>query len=156
MSNSISNLTSLSALAAGDQIPVGSTSAGMDVRVALSVLVAYIQTLLTAPGDLTTQYFAPNATAWSVTVAPPNDGDSIWLLISPAAAYADGTIVLPPVAECHDMQLVEVSCTQDVTNLVIDGNGTSVYNPPTTIAAPATHTFAFRFDGVSKAWYRAD
>lgn len=154
MGNSISNLTSLSTLAAGDQIPVGSASAGMDVRVALSVLAAYIETLISTPTELVTQYYAPAATGWSVTVNPPTDGDSVFLLITPAAAYAAGTIVFPAQAECVDGQVLQVHCTQDVTTLTIDGNGSTVNSPPTTISGASTHGFAFRFDGVFQAWYR--
>lgn len=137
------------------QIPFSDTTNGCDRRASLGVFAAVLAPLLpNANGGLVTQYFAPNATGWATTVLPPDDGDSMWLLVTPAAGYATGTITLPLAATCQDGQETLVSCTQAVTALTVAGNGSTVNGAPTTLAANAF--FRLRFDGVFKAWYRVD
>ena len=72
----------------------------------------------------------------------------------PAATYANGTLVLPAVANCADKQEILVNSTQIVTALAITANGATVKGAPTTLAANAF--FKLRFDGVLKTWYRVD
>ena len=147
----ISNLSSASP-ALSDQVPFSSVQNGEDRKASLSVVLALFQTQLTAGSSLVTQYFAPNATGWTVTVLPILTGGSIWLLITPVAGYAAGTITLPPVASCVDGQETLVTCSQSVTVLTTIGNGATVYGAPTTLAANAS--FRLRFEGVTKVWYR--
>jgi len=99
-----------------------------------------------------TQYAAPAATGFTVLVAPPDSGDSMFLLLTPNAGYAAGTITLPAAATCVDGQELLVTTTQLVTALTVGGNGSTVNGAPTTLAANAF--FRLRFDGVFKAWYR--
>jgi hypothetical protein len=149
----IRNLTQFSELVDSDQIPVNSEEAGGDVRVALSVLAAFIESLLTVPSELVTQYESPSATGFTVEVEPPTAGDSMWLLLTPAAGYAAGTIVLPAQSQAEDGQELLVTTTQAVTTLTISANGASdVVGEPTTLAANAF--FRLRYDGVSFKWYR--
>lgn len=92
------------------------------------------------------QYAAPSATGFSVTITVPNT----WLILTPVAGYAAGTIVLPlnPANE----QDVIVNCTQSVTTLTVSGNGKTVTGAPTTLAANAF--FHLRFDATLNAWFR--
>lgn len=140
-------------LTAASQLPFYDPANGCDRRGSVGDLAAVVAPLLPgAGGGLITQYFAPNATGWATLVAPPEDGESVFLLITPVAGYAAGTITLPPVATCQDGQEALVSCTQAVTALTLAGNGATVNGAPTTLAANAF--FRLRFDGVFKAWYR--
>lgn len=148
----IDRLSQLDTLDTSDQIPIGSTINGGDFRVALSVLADYIQTLLVVPTELQTQYAAPTATGFSVTVAPPEDGDNVWLMIKPSAAYAAGTVVLPAQADVIDRQEVLVTCKQAVTTLTVNGSGATVNGAPTTLAANAF--FRLRYDSVEQQWFR--
>lgn len=135
------------------QIPFGDTDNGQDRRCSVADLAEVIAPLIpSAGGDLVTQYFAPNATGWSVLVAPPDNGDSVFLLITPNAGYAAGTITMPAAANCQDGQELLVTCTQLVTALTVAGNGSAINGAPTTLAANAF--FRLRFDGVLKAFYR--
>jgi hypothetical protein len=152
MGTAIRNLPQITDLAVSDQLPLNSTDAGCDVRVALSVLADFIQSLLTVPTALLTQYAAPSATGFSVTVAPPEDGDSVWLLLTPAAGYATGTIVLPAQSTLADGQELLCNCTQAVTTLTVSGSGATVVGAPTTLAANAF--FRLRYDGVTLKHYR--
>lgn len=148
----IERLSSTDSVAAGDQVPIYSASAGGDRKVPLSLLAAYIQAQLTAATTEETQYASPNATGFSVAIAPTTDGNSVFLLLTPLAGYAAGTIVLPALAECLDGQELLVTCTQTVTALTVDGNGATVNGAPTTLAANAF--FRLRFDAINESWYR--
>jgi len=135
------------------QIPFGDTPNGQDRRASLSDFADVLSPLLpNANGALVTQYAAPAATGFTVLVAPPDNGDSMFLLLTPNAGYAAGTITLPAAATCVDGQELLVTTTQLVTALTVGGNGSTVNGAPTTLAANAF--FRLRFDGVFKAWYR--
>lgn len=138
--------------ALGDQVPFNSVANGEDRKCSISSLADLLSDQLDAATSLVTQYYAPNATGWSITVVPTVSGGSIWLLLTPAATYAAGTITLPLQAACTDGQEVLVTCTQIVTALTVAGSGSVVNGAPTTFAANAA--FRLRFDGISKAWYR--
>lgn len=148
--SAIDRLTRASSLSGSDLVALFSASLGDDAAATLSTLVTYLQAQLTADTALMTQYSAPAATGFSVTVAPAASGGSVWLLLTPAAGYAAGTVVLP--ASPVDGQHVQVSCTQAVTALTVNGNGSTVNGAPTTLAANGF--FTLRFDGVFGAWYR--
>lgn len=135
------------------QIPFYDPSVGADRRDSVTALAALLQTLLSPSGGLITQYAAPNATGFTVLVAPFTAGASMWLLLTPAAGYAAGTVTLPAQATCRDGQEVLVSCTQAVTTLTVAGNGATVNGSPATLAANAF--FRMRYDAVFRAWYRA-
>jgi len=74
------------------------------------------------------------------------------LLLTPAATYAAGTIVLPEKTSCIDGQELMCTCTQIVTALTVSGNGATVNGAPTALAANGF--FRLRFDAVFSAWYR--
>jgi hypothetical protein len=137
-------------IAAADQVPFFSSANGSDRKTSVTQLSTAIQALLVGTG-MVTQYSAPSATGFSVTIAPPTNGVSMWLLLTPAATYAAGTIVLPAASSCIDGQEVAVTCTQIVSSLTVSGNGATVNGAPT--ALTANQAFRLRFDGVFGAWY---
>lgn len=148
----INQLSQLDQLSAGDLFAVFASSNGDTRAVSASALLAYIVEQLGSSAGMLTQYAQPNATGFSVQVAPVVDGQSVYLLLTPLAGYAAGTLVLPAQASCVDGQELLVSCTQAVTTLTVSGNGSSVNGAPTTLAANGF--FRLRYDGVYKAWYR--
>lgn len=161
----INQLTRTSELETGDLFPLFSTDNGDARAVALSVLLDYIQDNLSFPAsgafvDYTTQYAAPAATGFSVSINagnpaldPPTNGQNVHLILTPLAGYAAGTIVLPAVAELIDKQEVLVNCTQSVTTLTVNGNGAgAVVGAPTTLAANAF--FRLKYDAATSTWYR--
>lgn len=143
----INQLSALDSLSGGDQIPVWATSNGDTRKSSLTLLLSWMQSNLTLPGTLTTQYAAPSASAFTVTVA---QGDT-WLLLTPTGTFAAGTIVLPSIAD--DKAEVSVNCTQIVTALTVSAGGTTVTGAPTTLAS-ANEFFTMRFDAATNAWYR--
>lgn len=143
-----STLTRVDTAAAGDLLPTW-TAADADWRgTSLSVLKAYVNDGITAADDKVTQYAAPSATSFSVQVLT----GPRWLILTPGAGYAAGTIVLPAVAGVVDKQELLVNCTQAVTTLTVSGNGATVTGAPTTLAANGF--FRLRFDALASVWYR--
>lgn len=144
----INQLTTQDQLSLSDLLPIWSGGNSDTRKVSLSAVVALVQAQLTGSGMLMTQYAAPNASGFSVAITPVFSGGSVYLLLTPAAGYAAGTIVLPSAPV--DGQEVVVSTTQAVTALTV--NGGTVNGAPTTLAANGF--FHLRYDGVFKAWYR--
>jgi hypothetical protein len=146
----INQLSAVSELSAGDLVAIFSTNNGDARKASLSVLASFIQSQITAADNKLTQYSAPSATGFTVNV---EDGsDSVWLILTPVAGYATGTIKLPAVANAVDKQEVLINCTQLVTSLTVDGNGATVTGEPATLVA--NDFFRLRFDGVTETWYR--
>lgn len=143
----INQLSSLDTIQLGDLLAVWSTNNGDTRKASMNLLLSFMQANLTLPGSLTTQYAAPSATGFSVTVSAANT----WLLLTPTATFAAGTIVLPSAPA--DRSEVSVNCTQIVTALTVSAGGTTVTGAPTTLAA-ANAFFTMRFDAATNAWYR--
>ena len=128
-----------------------------DYRYSAAALLAYMQDNLVFPSvgitQFETQYAAPSASGFSVTIAPTTAGDNVHLILTPTAGYAAGTIVLPPVANVIDKQEVLVNCTQQVTALTINGNGAvAVTGEPTSLGAD--DFFRLKYDATVQTWYR--
>lgn len=146
----INQLAAADQLQSGDQVPIYSAANGDARKASLALLKTFFQEGITAADDKITQYAAPSATGFSIQVN--NDADSVWLVLTPTAGFADGTLVLPAVANCVDRQEVLVNCTQAVTTLTVSGNGATVTGAPTTLAANGF--FRLRFDAITDTWYR--
>lgn len=146
----INQLSTSSALAAGDLVALWSSANGDTRKSSLTALAAFLTTLGSASGGQVTQYSAPTTTGFTATIT--NSDASAYLILTPTGTLAAGTILLPALASCVDGQTVTVTCTQIVTALTVDGNGSTVNGAPTTLAANAF--FTLKFDGVMDAWYR--
>ena len=146
----INQLSSVDAVVSSDQIPVYSSENGDARKASLAVIAKYLATQVTSVDNMITRYFAPSATGFTATIT---DGpNSIWLVLTPTAGFAAGTIKLPTMTNCVDRQEILVNTKQAVTALTINGNGATVTGAPTTLAAGAY--FKLRFDGVTDTWYR--
>ena len=144
-------VTSSAQLSGSDLLPLFLQQNGGDSAVSLSLFAAWLAANSTVTGDgKVTQYSAPSATGFTVTIT--DSSASAWLILTPVAGYAAGTIVLPALANATNQQEVLVNCTQAVTTLTINANGATVTGGPTTLAANAF--FTLRFDAVLKTWYR--
>jgi hypothetical protein len=146
----INQLSAVDSVTASDQVPIYSVSNGDARRVSFTAIATYIATLITPSTNKVTQYSAPSATGFTVVLT--DNSTSRYLILTPVAGYAAGSITLPAVGNCIDKQEITVSSTQAVTTLTINLNGNTVNGAPTTLAANAF--FTLRFDGVVKAWYR--
>jgi hypothetical protein len=149
----INQLSAASSVVASDLVPIWQSENGDARKASVSLFATYIQSLLTPAQGEETQYYAPAASGFSVTVAPSTAGGSVYLLMTPLAGYAAGTVVLPAVASAEDGQEVLVTSTQAITTLTVSGNGaTAVNGAPTTLTANSF--FRLRYDGVNQSWYR--
>lgn len=146
----INQLTAVDQVVSSDQVPIYSSANGDARKASMATLLAFFAGQITVNDDKITQYAAPAATGFTVTIS--NGSNSIWLVLTPLAGYAAGTLTLPTVANCADRQEILVNTTQAVTTLTINGNGATVVGAPTTLAANAF--FRLRFDAVLDVWYR--
>lgn len=144
---SINKLSALDTLSGGDLLAVWATGQGDTRKASMTLLASYLQGALALPGALSTQYAAPSASGFSVTVSSGNT----WLVLTPTGTLAAGTIVLPSAPA--DKAEVSVNCTQIVTALTVSAGGTTVTGAPTTLAA-ANGFFTMRYDAATSAWYR--
>lgn len=127
-----------------DLVRLFSQKYGADVSFSLANLKAWLAE--NQSSALVQQYEAPAATGFSVTVAAVNT----WLILTPVAGYAAGTIVLPSGVNGAE---VLVNCTQSVSTLTITAaSGESVIGGPT--ALTANQAFRLKFDSVLKRWYK--
>jgi hypothetical protein len=141
----ILELNRASAINAATLVPVWNESDTQAMT--LQLLQSYMQGNLTFTGlQLASQYAAPSATGFNIAVSIADT----WLILTPTAGFAAGTITLP--ANPGSKQQVRVSCTQAVTTLTVAGNGKSVSGAPATLAANAF--FTLMFDSVLNSWFR--
>ena len=156
MGYTIPQLTASSSISAGDLLVAFIQSNGDNRKIAVSVLLAYMQANLSFPADggvFDSQYAAPSASGFSVTIAPATAGNNVHLILTPTAGYAAGTIILPAVATVVDKQEVLVNCTQQVAALTINGNGAvAVTGEPASLGAD--DFFRLKYDSAVQTWYR--
>jgi hypothetical protein len=140
----INQLSATDSLNGGDLLPVYKQNQGDARKCSITTLMDYVNANVTTVTQ-NTQYAAPAATGFSVTV---NTGN-VWLILTPVSTYAAGAIVLPTGAS--DKDTVTVNCTQIVTSLTVS-SGATVVGAPTTLAANGF--FTMRFDAATSTWYR--
>lgn len=130
------------------------SASAQDYRLApYSVVLTALTDSLALNTDFGIQFSSPAATGFSVTIAPTEDGDNMWLLLTPLAGYAAGTVVLPVSTGLVDGQEVIVTSTQAITTLTVSLNGATAANgAPTTMAANAY--FRLKYSAVNTSWYR--
>lgn len=145
----IPNLATLPVLPAGFYFIGAQGNSNNAVRVSLEAVADAMADTLDV-NALLSYYSAPSATGFTTTV--PDTDDNYWVILTPVAGYANGTIVLPSATVAADQQTVNVNCTQAVTTLAITSAGGTVTGAPTTLAANAY--FTLRFDAVTSTWYR--
>jgi len=150
----MSKLSQASSVSSGDWVVLWKTDQGDYRGVSFADFITAIQGAITiGRPEPDTQYSAPAATAFSVSIAGVSASNDVHLILTPAASYADGTLVMPSNTTCRDKQEITVNCTQDVTTLVIMANGaTSIVGAPAGIVA--NDFFKLKYDLATNNWYR--
>jgi len=143
----IPNLSTTPTLDGGFYVLVAKGNNNNAQRASMATFAEYIGEALNV-GGITSQYEAPSANAFSVSLEDVTN--TIWLILTPTGTFAAGAIVMP--AAPVDQQTVTVNCTQIVSALTISGNGNTVTGGPTALAANGF--FSLRFDAVTGTWYR--
>lgn len=137
----------VAAVAASDKLVVLTSDSQSYQTETLAQVAAYVLALIGGAGGLVTQYASPSATGFTVNLGSVS---STWLILTPTGTFATGTLVLPPTPS--NQNELNISCTQIVTALTINGNGKTVTGAPTTLAANGF--FRLRYDSVNQTWYR--
>lgn len=146
----IRNLTETTTLVAGDYVAI--SVSGNDRKITVANLMVFLNSLIAPPVDKVIQFESPAATGFTVTIAPPTDGNSMWLILTPTGTLAAGTIALPVDGDAEDGQEVVVCTSQTITSLTVSATGLSVVGAPTTLAAGGS--FLMKFDLVNSTWRR--
>lgn len=133
--------TSALAFAAGSRIELRVTA--QSIRDIAAQFDSYIQAVTPTNG-------------FSVAVDTSTDGvaHSTWLLLTPASALTSGTIVLPAGGDRFNGQWVTVTTSNQITGLVVSGNGATVSGVPSVMGADAS--FRLRYAAATNTWYRCD
>jgi hypothetical protein len=146
----INQLSPLTQVSGGDQLPIYVPNNGDARRVSISQLLQYFQQSFASP-TLATSIFTPG-TGFNVAVPTPV-AQQQWMLIQPAGTLATGTVTLPLNTQTPDGTEVLVTTTQQITGFTLAANGAAqLYGVPTTLAAQ--DNFRVRFVQATNSWYR--
>jgi hypothetical protein len=146
----INQLSPLSQVSGGDQLPIYVPNNGDARRVSVTQLLQYFQQSFAAP-TVATNLYTPG-TGFNITVPTPTT-EQQWMLIQPAGTLAAGTITLPLNTGVPDGTQVLVTTTQIITTFTLALNGAAAaFGAPTTLAANAF--FTMRFYQATNSWYR--
>jgi hypothetical protein len=149
----INQLSTADTLTAGDLLPIWRANNSDTRKTSLTALQAYMQSALTfSAGQFVVQYSAPAATGFTVALLANTNNQ--WLILTPLAAYAAGTITFPLLSSVTDNQEILIVSTQAVTALTFSGNGASIVGAPVGIAQNGA--VRFKFNSLASTWYRLD
>jgi len=146
----INQLSTADTLTAGDLLPIWRTNNSDTRKTSLTALQSFMQANLTfSAGQFVVQYAAPAAT--SFTVALLANTNNQWLILTPLAGYAAGTITFPLLSSVADNQEILIFSTQAVTTLTLSGNGATIVGAPTGISQNGA--LRFKFNSLASTWY---
>jgi hypothetical protein len=154
----INQLSTSDTLTAGDLLPIWRTNNSDTRKTSLTTLQAYMQANLNFSSggagqvQFVVQYAAPVASGFTITM--PSNSNNQWLILTPLAGYAAGTITFPLLSTLADNQEILIFSTQSVTALTLAGNGATIIGAPSTIAQFGA--LRFKFNLLTNAWYRLD
>lgn len=121
-----------------------------DYRAAAGTVSDYISSVIdSAVAPETIQYTSPST---DFTYTLTNNSTSTWLAITPTTGIVNGTIILPNVSVAGDGQEILITTTQNIAALVINPNGASVNNVPSSLQQ--YECFKLKFEPITKKWYR--
>jgi hypothetical protein len=145
----INQLSPLSQVSGGDQLPIYVPNNGDARRVSVTQLLQYFQQTFASP-TLSTNLYVPG-TGFNITVPTPVSNDQ-WMLLQPAGTLATGTITLPLNTGVPDGTTVLITTTQEITSLTIALNGASaIFGAVTSLGAGCAAVY--RFYQPTNSWY---
>ena len=146
----INQLSPISQVSGGDQLPIYVPNNGDARRVSVTQLLQYFQTTFASP-TLATNLYVPG-TGFNITVPTPVSNDQ-WMLLQPAGTLATGTITLPLNTGVPDGTTVLITSTQTISSLTIALNGASaIFGAVTSLTAGSAT--AIRFYQPTNSWYQ--
>jgi len=114
-----------------------------------NIFALYNESFTNVIQEADSQYSTPLT---GVTVSVNVNDNDTHLIITPAGTIAALTITLPEASNLRDKQTFLCTCTQIVTTLTVDGNGTTVNGAPT--AFTANGYFTLKYDLTLGVWNR--
>jgi hypothetical protein len=145
----INQLSPISQVSGGDQLPIYVPNNGDARRVSVTQLLQYFQQTFASP-TLATNLYVPG-TGFNITVPTPVSNDQ-WMLLQPAGTLATGTITLPLNTGVPDGTTVLITTTQEITSLTIALNGASaIFGAVTSLGAGCAAVY--RFYQPTNSWY---
>ena len=145
----INQLSPISQVSGGDQLPIYVPNNGDARRVSVTQLLQYFQQTFASP-TLATNLYVPG-TGFNITVPTPVSNDQ-WILLQPAGTLATGTITLPLNTGVPDGTTVLITTTQEITSLTIALNGaTAIFGAVTSLGAGCAAIY--RFYQPTNSWY---
>ena len=145
----INQLSPISQVSGGDQLPIYVPNNGDARRVSVTQLLQYFQQTFASP-TLATNLYVPG-TGFNITVPTPVSNDQ-WMLLQPAGTLATGTITLPLNTGVPDGTTVLITTTQEITSLTIALNGASaIFGAVTSLGAGCATVY--RFYQPTNSWY---
>jgi hypothetical protein len=145
----INQLSPISQVSGGDQLPIYVPNNGDARRVSVTQLLQYFQQTFASP-TLATNLYVPG-TGFNITVPTPVSNDQ-WMLLQPAGTLATGTITLPLNTGVPDGTTVLITTTQEITSLTIALNGASaIFGAVTSLGAGCAAIY--RFYQPTNSWY---
>lgn len=144
-------LNTTDTLEAGDQVVLFRTKNGDYRAIPVDELINLITEKLAISEYIPphVQHFNPNG---NFSIEVENYPEGTYLYLNPLAGIETGEIKLPSLADVTDKQELSVTCSQQINNFTVTGNGSAVIGAPN--ALNATGFFKLRFDKLSGTWYR--
>ena len=148
MGTTINRLSAVDSIEGGDQFPIYDNGNGDARKASASLVKEYVLSDLSSSYavQLSTVYSAPSATGFTIAISSGNSH----LILTPSGGLASGTIQLP--ANPSDKDSFLCNCTQQINNISIDGNGSSVAGEPSALSADSF--FLLKYDAIGNTWYR--
>jgi hypothetical protein len=145
----INQLSPISQVSGGDQLPIYVPNNGDARRVSVTQLLQYFQQTFASP-TLAVNLYVPGS-GFNITVPTPVS-EQQWMLLQPAGTLATGTITLPLNTGVPDGTTVLITTTQEITSLTIALNGASaIFGAVTSLGAGCAAVY--RFYQPTNSWY---
>jgi hypothetical protein len=145
----INQLSPISQVSGGDQLPIYVPNNGDARRVSVTQLLQYFQQTFASP-TLAVNLYVPGS-GFNITVPTPVS-EQQWMLLQPAGTLASGTITLPLNTGVPDGTTVLITTTQEITSLTIALNGASaIFGAVTSLGAGCAAIY--RFYQPTNSWY---
>ena len=123
-----------------------------DIYSQIAAINSTLTTITTKLNNLlfTQQLTAPVATGFTVNLA--DNSSNAWLVLSPAAVYATGTINFPSALNSIDGQEIQLNNINAVTAIIFASAGAVFVGAPSGLIAGGYMKFKYSFAGTT--WYR--
>jgi hypothetical protein len=140
-------MSTVNTLSGSDLIPVFSAAGGERAYISATNLKAYVGT--TSVTGESFSHASPASTGFLVVLSA---APSQTLVLTPAGAYASGSIQLPAISTVEDGSVLRVYTSQAVTAFSVIGGGASVLGEPSALTTEGF--FSLIFDLSTSTWYR--